>query len=67
MSSYFLRRCLGFCPIMMFRFRGRAGYMGAVAVMSSYAISGRGRECIQTFISLFSAIWNHRHMSFLLL
>jgi len=52
---------------MVFRFRGSAGYHGAVARMSSYAISGRGRECIQTFISLVSAKLDSRHMSFVLL
>jgi hypothetical protein len=38
-----------------------------VARMSSYAVSGRGRECIQTFISLVRATLDHRHMSFVLL
>ena len=67
MSSYFLRFCLGFCLTVVFRFCGCAGYLSAVARMSSYEISGRERDCIQTFISLVSAILDSRHMPFVLL
>jgi len=34
--------------------------------MSSNAVSGREMECIQMFISMFSAIWDQRQMSFIL-
>jgi len=36
-------------------------YMSVVAV-SSYAINGREKECIQTFISPVRAIWDERQM-----
>jgi hypothetical protein len=42
-------------------------YLGAEANMSSYAISEREKECIQTFIALVSAICDQRQMSLILL
>jgi hypothetical protein len=41
-----------------------AGMWGAVG---SYATSRGGKESEQMFISLFSAIWDQRRMSFILL
>jgi hypothetical protein len=41
MSLYFAMRCLGFCLIMMCRWL-------IWVLRSSYAISGRGKECIQS-------------------
>ena len=35
--------------------------------MSLYAITVRGKECIQTFISVFSAVWDQRQVPFILL
>ena len=35
--------------------------------MSSYEVSWRGKECIKTFISMFSAVWDQKQMPFILL
>jgi len=64
MSLYFFRHCLGFKLIRMFWYLGRAGLSVCFGRMSPYAVSGRENECIQMFISMFSAIWDQRQKSF---
>jgi hypothetical protein len=54
MSSYFLRCCLGFVLVLV--------YLGVVVNGL-----GEGRNEYQHLLSLFSAIWDQRQMSFILL
>jgi hypothetical protein len=42
-------------------------YLGAVAGMILCATIGRGKEWVQMFISVVSAMWDQRHVSFILL
>jgi hypothetical protein len=41
-------------------------YLDAKAI-SSYAVSGRGKECIKKFTESFRTIWDERQMFFILL
>jgi len=41
--------------------------MGVLWQISSFAVSEGGQESIQMFITVFSAIWDQRQMSFILL
>ena len=65
MSLCIFRHCSGFILIMMFVCHASAGLSGPQ--MSSYAISQKEKEWIQMFISLVSAIWDHRQMPLILL
>jgi len=51
----------------MFGYLGSAGLSMCFGRMCPYEVSGREKECIQMFISMFSAIQDQRQMSFILL
>jgi hypothetical protein len=53
-----------FILIRMFRFGGSTSLSGCCGEWFSYTISGREKECIQKFISLFSAIWDQRQYGY---
>ena len=52
--------------LQMFGFVAVPAYLSVVE-MSSYAINGRGKECIKTFISMVSAIRDQKQTAFILL
>jgi len=60
MSSYILRGCLGFNPIMMFVCHGNAVFSECGG--SGFICSQWERKIINTDVSPLSAVWDQRQM-----